>query len=313
MNIDLLANMIEASDVSSFRSIASIFIRSVGYPLSFLSDGPYDGGADFFVHSGSGVGIESAFQLSIEKDWRKKLEEDVKKVKAHYKGISNLIFVSKRRIPLRSFQEVNENLMQLFGVATTHYDNQAIATHFIERNLLPKLFEILNIKSPAEADQTIFTPKNEAAAALMVFGAESKTFRAEMIEKLICAELHRSGRQDESLFTAKFLDDHKFDAFQKPDVIRHINRAVHSGKIIRERGVLAISSAEAVRFEGIRTLANAEYEDLWQSADKYLNTTDLKDLPVLKEYLVKNLLSLAASLSKRVPSSNLLIGKYRFT
>jgi len=120
-----------------------------------------------------------------------------------------------------------------------------------------------------------------------------------MIENLISAELHRGGQQDELLFTTRFLENHKFEAFQKPDVIRHVNRSVQNGKIIRTAGMLALSPAEAARFEGLRILANAEYEELRKSTDAYLQTTEIKDLTAVKDFLVRNLLDLAASLARR--------------
>ncbi|RBJ69884.1 hypothetical protein C3L29_037045, partial [Pseudomonas sp. MWU12-2534b] len=140
MNIDFIANLIEATDVASFRTVATIFLRSIGYSRGFYSDGPYDGGVDFFIHKESG-GVETAFQLSIESNWRKKLEAEIKKAKANHPGVMSFVFVSKRRIPTHSIQKVNTILVQKHGLSAVQYDNQAIATEFIGKNLVGKLYE----------------------------------------------------------------------------------------------------------------------------------------------------------------------------
>ena len=216
MNIDFLSNIVESSDVSTFRTIASVFLRSVGYPKAFLSDGPYDGGSDFFVHKDPATGIETAFQLSIEKDWKKKLQQDIRKAKTNYPAISAFVFMSKRRIPLHSIQKVNTSLVQSIGLSATHYDNQAIATEFIERNLVPKLYDLVGIQlTPEGPPKSLASPKSEATAALLLFSSDSGDFRSEMLENLLSAEhflgaitVRRRSKRNANRVADAFLQDH---------------------------------------------------------------------------------------------------------
>ena len=299
MNIDYLANLIESADVPTFRTLATLFLRSMGYTKGFYSDGPYDGGVDFFVFEESGTGIKTAFQLSIEKGWKRKLEAEVKKAKANYPSITAFIFVSNRRIPLHSIQKLNSSLIQKHGLAATHYDNQAIATEFIHKDLVTKLYETLNIKLPSTIERTHITPKTEAASALLLFGTDSGDFRSEMTENLIIAELEKSGPATEADFATVFMQTHSFDILQKPEIIRAIRRAIQSGKIVSKASGLTISEAMRTRHAGLKSLAAGEFEALRRSVENYLDKTAIGKAPNVSALLLDNLLALSVALWRR--------------
>lgn len=300
MNIDFLANLVESSDVSTFRTIASVFLRSNGYPKAFLSDGPYDGGSDFFVHKNPSTGIETAFQLSIEKDWKKKLLQDVKKAKRNYPTIAAFVFVTKRRIPLHSIQKVNTGLVQTIGIAATHYDNQAIATEFIDKNLVARLYELVGIQLSVEApSKTYASPKTEASAALMLFGAESTDFRAEMFQNLLSAELLDQGPVREAEFVDAFLQKHKFSSLQVVDVIRHIAKGIEADKFKKHRSTLELTDAQRTRMLGLRSLALGEFSALKTSVLQYLESMSSKIPSKDSSAILKNLLDLSVALYRR--------------
>lgn len=91
MNIDYIANLIESSDVSAFRTLATSFLRSIGYSRGFLSDGPYDGGVDFFTHQDKKGGALTGFQLSVENRWQTKIEKEIKKCKTNFPGMTHIL------------------------------------------------------------------------------------------------------------------------------------------------------------------------------------------------------------------------------
>ena len=300
MNIDFLSNIVESADVSTFRTIASVFLRSVGYPKAFLSDGPYDGGSDFFVHKDPATGIETAFQLSIEKDWKKKLLQDIRKAKTNYPTISAFVFMSKRRIPLHSIQKVNTTLVQSIGLSATHYDNQAVATEFIEKNLVPKLYELVGIQLTQEDPPKSFaSPKSEATAALLLFSSDSGNFRSEMLENLLSAELLEHSPAKESDFVEGFLQRHNFNALQAIDVARHIARGIDNGKFKRHRSVLEITDSQKTRMLGIRSLARGEFAALKESVTQLMNSTSPKIPTKDASAILKGLLELSLALWRR--------------
>ena len=300
MNIDFLSNIVESSDVSTFRTIASVFLRSVGYPKAFLSDGPYDGGSDFFVHKDPATGIETAFQLSIEKDWKKKLLQDIRKAKINYPTISAFIFMSKRRIPLHSIQKVNTSLIQSIGLTATHYDNQAIATEFIEKNLVPRLYELVGIQLTSEDPPKYFaSPKSEATAALLIFSSDSSDFRSEMLENLLSAELLEQSPVKESEFVEGFLQRHNFNALQAIDVARHIARGIENGKFKKHRSTLEITDSQKARMLGIRSLTRGEFAALKTSVTQFLETMNSEIPNKDATAILKGLLELSLALWRR--------------
>ena len=84
MNIDSLAQLIESSDISSFRTLSLEFLNMIGFSSVHYCDGPYDGGKDFKIYEDKTKQIKLAIQISTEKDWRKKLEQETNKIKNNY-------------------------------------------------------------------------------------------------------------------------------------------------------------------------------------------------------------------------------------
>lgn len=111
MNIESLARLIEAADVSVFRSITAIFVPLIGFDEASYCDGSHDGGKDFSLLKMPGSGIEVGIQISVDKDWRKKIEIDAAKLKKNYS--TNLMhFICSRRIPEGSFEKLKEEIFR---------------------------------------------------------------------------------------------------------------------------------------------------------------------------------------------------------
>ena len=84
MNIDSLSKLIESADISSFRTLSLIFLDIIGFSSVHFCDGPYDGGKDFKIYEDKNRNIRIAIQISTEKDWRKKIEQEVTKIQNNY-------------------------------------------------------------------------------------------------------------------------------------------------------------------------------------------------------------------------------------
>lgn len=298
MNIDFLANLIESADVAAFRTIASLFIRSVGYKRGFYSDGPYDGGVDFFVLEDDSGKVVTAFQLSIEGKWRVKLEKELKKAKANYPDIKSFVFVSKRRIPLHSIRKLNTTLVQKYGLSATHYDNQAIATEFIDKNLVTKLYELIGITPPPTPPKALVTPKAEAASALLLFGSDSDDFRAEMTQNLILAELRKVEPVGESTLTDAVVQSHSLQA-QRQEIVRSIRHLVQLGRISNSGAGLAVSAQVRDQQDGLKALAAGELEALRTRVKTFLGGLTSKTGKMPPGDILDDLLSLSIALWRR--------------
>lgn len=299
MNIDYLANLVESADVSTFRTLATLFLRSIGYSRGFFSDGPYDGGIDFFVLHDKENGVQTAFQLSVEARWRLKLENELKKAKTNYPEIKTFVFVSKRRIPLHSIRKLNTTFIQRFGIAATHYDNQAIATEFIDKNLVGKLYEALGISAPPSPPKALVTPKTEAASALLLFGAESQDFRAEMTESLLLAELHKVEPTAQADLLSGVIVAHTFSEAQRSDLMRALQRALQHGRVISRDSLLALSPEVRSKLDGLNALAGGEFDALRRSVEVFLRRLASTDAAVPTDKVLEDILELSVGLWRR--------------
>jgi len=116
----------------------------------------------------------------------KKLLQEVIKVKTNYKT-NILYFISSRRIPENSFQEVSMNALKQHGVVVNRFDNQAIATEFIKRNKVGDLLSVFGVKPGKDVSglRKYLGPKKEAIAAILIFGQETKELRDGVYDSLI--------------------------------------------------------------------------------------------------------------------------------
>ena len=185
VNIDFISNIVQNSDFSSFRTIATKFLHSIGYVSAAFSDGSYDGGKDFYLHNDPIKGVSVGIQISVEKNWQEKLRKDAAKLKAK-SNTTIMLFVSSRRIPLDTFEQVSRKILQDIGISVTRYDNQAIASEFIRTDTINDLYEIFGIPiTAATTGPSTLSPKQEAVSALMLFGASAGDLRNEMFESII--------------------------------------------------------------------------------------------------------------------------------
>ncbi|WP_319574556.1 hypothetical protein [uncultured Desulfobacter sp.] len=125
MNIDSLAKHIEAAGVAEFRTLSLVFLNLFGYKSAHLCDGPYDGGKDFKLYIDKAKDLNIPIQISIEKDWRKKISSDVSKIKQNFDS-KMCIFISNRRIPENSFRPIANDFMLSEGISVQKGCNSII-------------------------------------------------------------------------------------------------------------------------------------------------------------------------------------------
>lgn len=228
----------------------------------------------------------------------------MRKAKANHPMLTAFIFVSKRRIPHNSITKLNAKLIQSLGLAATHYDNQAIATEFIDKDLVPKLYEALNIRNLPHPPKALTSPKAEAAAALLLFGTDSGDFRTEMTTNLLLAELAKVEPIKEEEFIDGFIKTHKFDPLQRPDLLRIFRRSNHSGLTVQVDGTYKISSNAKAKLSGLRHLSLGEFSALKTSVESYLRSTPLINHPKLCSQILEDLLQLSVALWRRFAPHN---------
>lgn len=298
MNIESLARLIEAADVSVFRSITAIFVPLIGFDEADYCDGPHDGGKDFSLLKMPGSGIEVGIQISVDKDWRKKIESDAAKLKKNYS--TNLMhFICSRRIPEGSFEKVKEEVLGNHGVVVVKYDSQSIATRLIDKNKVNEalLAMGIDIHSPKDSGSKYLDPKNEAIASLLLFDDDSKDLRERFFQSIIKSSLSReeeSAREDLIDIVKKH---YKLANTQKVKLNSSIDRLLQKGEIVSKQGFLKLSKKEALKYSGLRRTTELELEILKSDFErKLLNMSPSLD-DITKNLLLENFLELTISLA----------------
>ena len=171
MNITSLTKHINNCDFITFRDIAVQALLLKGYTDPFLTDGWKDGGTDIRYSQIPPNPARLAIQLSVERDWKSKLKEDSLKAKAKL-GLDQMLFVSARRIPETEFDEVKSELFADHGIQVSQIDAQNIASTFVRATRVSQLLDLLGINAQGTTQRSIFNPRANAAAALLLFGED---------------------------------------------------------------------------------------------------------------------------------------------
>lgn len=298
MNIDSVTRLIESAPVQEFRTLSALFLDLIGLSSATYCDGPYDGGKDFFL-SKNPAGVDVGIQLSVEKDWRRKIEKDAKKVRDKYSS-SVLYFISSRRVPEDTFNGVRQDILNTIGVTVIRYDNQAIASEIIKNNKLIELLEIFGIPidKPDSKVKRFFGAKNEAIASLLVFGTDVKEFRKGIIESVVKSELsrHPNGIPRNDLVSL-ILNEYKFPDTQKSTILSQIDRLLQNTDLVSIDGKISLAACELSKYEGLRSCSEYEYQALRQEVDHFLSNLSISIDDEAKILILDNLLELAVILT----------------
>lgn len=295
MNIDSLSRLIGSADVATQRQIAVHLLPLLGFDDSTFSDGPYDGGLDFFVRTQRVNGLKIGFQLSVESKWKQKITADAAKAKRVH-GVNALYFISSKRIPGASFAPVRSEVAKATGLNLFSVDNQAIATEFIRANKVASLLQCFGIDLPEdERDEELLIPQNEAVASLLVFGSDARDFRDGMIDSTIKAVLARQGELLRSDLIPHVLSSAGLKEDQGVSVNSGIDRLLQSEQIVSREKKISLVDSERSIFEGLQAASAFELSVLRSEVEAYLQAHRL--MPASEgELVLSNLLELTAAL-----------------
>lgn len=294
MNVDSLARLIESADIATLRTIAVDFLPLMGFDDAFFSDGPYDGGLDFVVRTQRVNGQRIGFQLSVEKDWRKKIKGDADKAKIKHET-NSLYFISTRRIPEGSWVSVQAGVAKETGVNIFKYDNQVMATVFIRTNSVARLLEIFEIPMQDDKNEIEFlVPKNEAIASLLVFGSDAKDFRESMIDSMIKATLSQAGELIRDDLIQKVAMSLSMTNAQGVVVNAGIDRLLQGQSLVSNNKRLALSAVEKSAFMGLRAASEFELAELQNAIREHLEGVAYNESE--QKLILRNLFALISAL-----------------
>jgi len=271
MKLDSLARAVGAADVGALREIALLCLDRRGFAPS-LTDGPHDGGADFSVHVLPPSTAKFAVQISVEKDWQKKLRADAEKVRRRL-GVDNLLFISSRVITAPLFQEIADDLLRTLEVQVQKMDAKDIASLAELRGFTGEILRKLGIDVPPPAPKPFQRPdlRQDVAYACAFFGTDAQAFRKTVIENAVLAAVFQAGGSAErGTLVDRAALSLGLTSNQRAQVTSAIDRMLQDGRLSGKNGVVALDAATKDSWASVRALQERERAELGAQLDALL-------------------------------------------
>jgi hypothetical protein len=106
-----------------------------------------------------------AFAFSAKKDWRSKINQDVKDIVETKRGYPRIYFVSSQFVPSKDSAKIQDALEKKYGIPVTLLDRTWILDRIFNHGSLDIAVEVLGIGKGAECESKVFGPKDYERAA----------------------------------------------------------------------------------------------------------------------------------------------------
>ncbi len=258
MKLDSLVRLIASSDFMAFREMAVRFLVLRGYVDPSLTDGWRDGGTDVRIFHKPPNPAKIAVQITVERDWSKKLRDDSQKIKDRL-DIDTLIFISSRRIPETDFYEESQQIWLDYNVHVSKMDSQAIASTFFNAGETAFVLKSLGIDTSRESFHSRYSPKDDLAASFLFFSEETIDLRKEIVRSAIFSSLLQepNGISRDQL-RAKTLAILSLTIAEGHSVDSSIDRLLQSGEIIQTETLIKLK--DNLREAGLSNLVIRDQE-----------------------------------------------------
>ncbi|WP_304028962.1 hypothetical protein [Methyloversatilis discipulorum] len=163
-----------------FYDIALVFLSAKGYPDLSIVDGSGDGGRD--VTSSWG---HIRFQLSVQKDWQKKLNKEATATKRA--GRHHFVYITNRRIRDNEREQfIQSEYVERGNVELTIFDLDSIATTLSLPGRIAATYERLGLVVNSKISAS---PKEIALSSTLLFSKEARELRDNVLEASIKSQL----------------------------------------------------------------------------------------------------------------------------
>lgn len=292
---ETLTRLIEAATPDQLRAIARLALRLFGHAQSRITDGPHDGGADLLVQGASGDALSLAVAVSVERNWHKKLRNDVETVRRKL-ALPHVLFISSRRIPEGSFRPLQTELRDKLGVHVDRLDQQGIADLVMDHDALPDMLAALDIAADAEHLPTRPADRRrDAAYAYAFFAPEVRSFHKAVRDRSLLLALSHAGgsaRIDELCVDASRLLG--MDVDEAPSLVHDLDRIRGLGRVLGRNGVVTLAEHERATMDALRALRHREEAQLRDELRACIDESRLQPPDEVLELLMRGLGALLA-------------------
>lgn len=203
---------IQNLEEKKFYGVALMYLERLGYKELSVVDGAGDGGRDVTCSRD-----DLRIQLSVRKDWQKKINEEAANTKNA--GRRHLIYVTNRIINPTAEQDFFEHTYAYKGeVEVSIADLRRITTVLTRPGVISRSYELLGMAVPNEVHAD---PKEIAVSSVLLFSAEARELREEIIEANVRAQLLRQPGMPE-----KAVKDALINILPGPNIEREASAAL---------------------------------------------------------------------------------------
>ena len=292
MNIDSLTNIISAMTVPEFRTLSLDFLKKLGYLESNITDGPYDGTKDYKLLYTSSGEKSISIAMSTTPNWRKKILDDISNMKRKNPRLSNVFYLSSKRMPERSFSNYQEKIVKEQNVFVIKYDCQTIASTYIKENSINTILNIANINIPSNNNKGTrkLLNKNIAISSLLLFSDDANELRKSFFESIIETEILKSkdALTRDSLIE-KIIDEYSFEQEQFPYISSQFDRLLQMKKISTKKGLYYLKEEDSKSLQGIESQFNLEFLEVEKQIKIVLNKSKISFSNDEMEDLLENI------------------------
>jgi len=295
MQYENITRLIEAASPDQLLALARLALKLSDYAASRITDGPYDGGIDLVVKDASGGALPLAVTVSVERDWQKKLRNDVDKVRQKL-GIQQVLFISSRRVPEGTFRPVQTRLRDATGVHVERLDQQGIADLVMDRGALDELLGVLDIRlDPERLPSSPVDRRRDAAYAYAFFSPEARSFRKAVRDRSLVVALAQAGAtaaiKDLCEDACRLLGMSIEDA---PSLRHDVDRLRGQGLMHGRNGTVVLADKERVTMDALRALREREETALRDELRSHIEQAGLSAPDEVLELLMGGLGALLA-------------------
>jgi hypothetical protein len=275
MRLDSLTRLIEAADFSSFRELASHFLAMRGYSEIAITDGANDGGTDLRVFQLPPNPTPIAFQITVERNWKSKLWEDVEKAKSRLR-LDHMTYVTSRRVPEAEFFGETEAIWRDLGVRVTKLDGQAIATTFFLASNTGLVLRLLGIDIGESPIVSQPSARANAAYSVAFFGKDTQHFREATLESAVISAAARHSPADRAKLESDVGTTLGLPADRRAQLSAAIDRMIQKGDLSGPGTALTLSAQLADAASAMAVLRDRDWKQLENSIRDLLSESRIK-------------------------------------
>lgn len=258
MYLPAIKTAIQNLEEKKFYGVALMYLERLGYKELSVVDGTGDGGRDVTCSRD-----DLRIQLSVRKDWQKKINEEAANTKNA--GRRHLIYVTNRIINPTAEQDFFEHTYAYKGeVEVSIADLRRITTVLTRPGVINRSFELLGMAVP---DEVHADPKEIAVSSVLLFSAEARELREEIVEANVRAQLLRQPGMSE-----KAVKDALINILPGPNVERDASAALSR-----------LRTAKRISGPAIAVELAPEVREMMEAAEAELLAARMADIASLVE------------------------------